>query len=595
MKKVLRSYRELLGILWKDAPWIVALTFICAVVIGLRSPLNAWVNQHIFDDGLAVASGEMDFAAFAPFLGLLVVITLLPSLLQDLLVYGLVQSRALLILNTSYKGRMLEKLKKLRYEHMESTESMEIIDKAFNRAVFSARHMFPMYVFNFVMSVVAAGFLLWMFAQVSLWFLPTILVPFALETWWQAKHSYNIYDEMEHYWKRERSYGTLAGFLRNRDHLYEGKLNGASDFLIATYQKRLNARNREYEGFYYKHLKGYFLTGNITKLAVIGNALLLLHLYLQGQATVGTLVALLLVLFGNIFRNLSMTTGFVKWSGYHIQFLDYYNKFFALSEDAESPDCEKPSRFDIEFRDVCFRYPGTERDILKGLSFCIREGERVSVVGENGEGKSTMIKLLLGLFSPDSGEILLGGRPIDAYTRAQRAAIFAPVFQDFVRYSIPLRENIAVGNIALLKDEQAIRSAADKAQASAIGEPDLLLGRDFEGGVDLSGGQWQRIALARAFLGDKPVLILDEPTSQLDPMAESKLYSEFAALTQGKTAIFITHRLASTMITDRILVLSNGRIAQEGTHGALMARDGLYAEMFEAQRKWYRQEGEVSA
>ncbi|HML46191.1 MAG TPA: ABC transporter ATP-binding protein, partial [Clostridia bacterium] len=220
--------------------------------------------------------------------------------------------------------------------------------------------------------------------------------------------------------------------------------------------------------------------------------------------------------------------------------LDYYNKFFALSEDAESPDSEKPSHFDIEFRDVCFRYPGTERDVLKGLSFRVREGERVSVVGENGEGKSTMIKLLLGLFTPDSGEILLGGRPIDAYTREQRAAVFAPVFQDFMRYSIPLRENIAVGNIALLDDEEAIRAAADKAQASDIGEPDLLLGRDFEGGVDLSGGQWQRIALARAFLGDKPVLILDEPTSQLDPMAESKLYSEFAALTKGKTAIFIT-------------------------------------------------------
>ncbi|HML46192.1 MAG TPA: hypothetical protein PKE04_05520, partial [Clostridia bacterium] len=293
--------------------------FFCATVTGLRSPLNAWVNQHIFDDGLAVASGEMAFAAFAPYLALLIATTLLPSLLQSLLVYGLVQPRMLLILNTAYKGKMLEKLKKLRYEHMESTESMEIIDKAFNEAVHSARHMFPMYVFNFILSAVSAGFLLWMFARVSPWFLPAILVPFVLEAWWQAKHSYDIYDELEHYWNRERGYGILAGFLRNRDHLYEGQLNGASDYLIDTYRKRLNTRNREYEGFYYKHLKRYFFTGNITKLAMIGNALFLLHLYLQGHTTVGTFVSLTLVLFGNIFRNLAMTTGFVKWSGYHIQ------------------------------------------------------------------------------------------------------------------------------------------------------------------------------------------------------------------------------------------------------------------------------------
>ena len=161
-----------------------------------------------------------------------------------------------------------------------------------------------------------------------------------------------------------------------------------------------------------------------------------------------------------------------------------------------------------------------------------------------------------------------------------------------MRYSISLRENIAVGDIELLHDESAILAAAEKGQAKKIASGlkdgmDTLLGRDFEGGVDLSGGQWQRIALSRAFMGDKPVLLLDEPTSQLDPMAESRLYSEFHALAEGKTAIFITHRLASTMITDRILVLAGGRVSEEGNHEQLMQRGGLYRAMFDAQRKWY--------
>ena len=197
-------------------------------------------------------------------------------------------------------------------------------------------------------------------------------------------------------------------------------------------------------------------------------------------------------------------------------------------------------------------------------------------------------------------QILLGGRPIGEYTREQRNRVFAPVFQDFVRYSISLRENVAVGDIELLNDDEAIRSAAEKGQAAKAAETlkdgfDTLLGRDFEGGVDLSGGQWQRIALSRAFMGNKPVLLLDEPTSQLDPMAESRLYSEFHALAEGKTAIFITHRLASTMITDRILVLSQGRVAEEGTHAQLMEKGGIYRTMFDAQRKWYEHDGEEEA
>ncbi len=594
-RKVLDTYKKLLSIIARRAPVMVAMTFVLAIVSGALIFASTLVNQRIVDDGLRVASGAMAFGDYFPWLALLVATMVLPPVI-DLFIFSYITSRSQMILNTDYKGEMLQKLGRVKYEHFENSQSVEIIDKATSRAMNSARHLYPMYLFNALSGAVASIGLLWQLGQAKWWLVLTTLIPFALQRWYDARHSYNIYDELEHYWNKERRYSILAGFLKSRDYLYEGKLNASSDFLIETYRNRLHARNKEYEKYYFKHLKRHMLrAGSIMNLASLGNALLLLYLYSQGEISVGALVALTMMVFSSLPTHLNDMTSIITWAGYHIQFTDYYDKFFALSEDgAPGKAVPAPEAFDIEFRDVWFRYPGGEDNpyILKGLSFHLAEGEKISIVGANGEGKSTMIKLLLGLFEPERGQILLGGRPIEQYTREQRNRVFAPVFQDFMRYSISLRENIAVGDIELLHDESAILAAAEKGQAKKIADGlkdgmDTLLGRDFEGGVDLSGGQWQRIALSRAFMGDKPVLLLDEPTSQLDPMAESRLYSEFHALAEGKTAIFITHRLASTMITDRILVLSDGRVSEEGNHEQLMRLGGLYRAMFDAQRKWY--------
>lgn len=594
-RKVLDTYKKLLSIIARRAPVMVAMTFVLAIVSGALIFASTLVNQRIVDDGLRVASGAMAFGDYFPWLALLVATMVLPPVI-GLFIFSYITSRSQMILNTDYKGEMLQKLGRVKYEHFENSQSVEIIDKATSRAMNSARHLYPMYLFNALSGAVASIGLLWQLGQAKWWLILTTLIPFALQRWYDARHSYNIYDELEHYWNKERRYSILAGFLKSRDYLYEGKLNASSDFLIETYRNRLHARNKEYEKYYFKHLKRHMLrAGSIMNLASLGNALLLLYLYSQGEISVGALVALTMMVFSSLPTHLNDMTSIITWAGYHIQFTDYYDKFFALSEDgAPGKAVPAPETFDIEFRDVWFRYPGGEDNpyILKGLSFHLAEGEKISIVGANGEGKSTMIKLLLGLFEPERGQILLGGRPIGEYTREQRNRVFAPVFQDFMRYSISLRENIAVGDIELLHDESAILAAAEKGQAKKIASGlkdgmDTLLGRDFEGGVDLSGGQWQRIALSRAFMGDKPILLLDEPTSQLDPMAESRLYSEFHALAEGKTAIFITHRLASTMITDRILVLAGGRVSEEGNHEQLMQRGGLYRAMFDAQRKWY--------
>jgi ATP-binding cassette, subfamily B, bacterial len=593
-KRVITAYRTLLSIIAAEAPGTVALTFLAAFALGMTQLFTVVVNQRIFDDGLALATGEITFGRYLPLLIAFVFLALLPPLLAHVYIYGYVEPRALLILRTAFKSRMLQKLERMKYEHLENEASMEVIDKAYHRAENSARHLFPMYVTNFVSNLTgSAGILIYM-GSVKWWLPFAILIPAIGEIWYASKHNYNIYLELESYWKEERQYGILGGYLRSRDYLREMKLFGSARDLIEIYRKRLNTRNRGYEGYYFKHLKRHFLTGNVTKIAKLANVLLMLYLFINGEITLGLFIALSSTILTGLFETISWGVGVYRWSGYHINFFDYYDQYLGLSEETDGGSDTLPDAFDIEFRDVWFRYPGTDRDILRGLSLQVAGGEKVSVVGENGEGKTTMVKLLLRLFEPDRGEIFLGGRPIGSYSREALTAIFGPVFQDFNRYSITLRENIGVGFIDQLDDEARIAYAARKGKVDRFA-PDLpegydtVLGRDFEGGVDISGGQWQRVAIARAFMGDKPVLLLDEPTSQLDPVAESQLYREFADIANGKTAIFITHRLASTMITDRILVIQHGVVTQEGTHEQLMAAGGLYAEMFEAQKHWYRQ------
>lgn len=595
MQRIFKAYKDLIGILFGEAPWLVILTFLCTIVSGILAPVSIYASQNVFDGGLAVARGDMKMEDYAVFLVLFVAAAILPQIL-DGFIFQFVEPRSQLILKTAYRARMLRKLKTMKYQHFENEESMEIIDKAYNRVENAARHLFPMYVYwRFAALIAGIGTLIYV-CSIRWWLLVTVLAPFFLETWISAKNNYNIYMEMETYWKKERRYTILGEYLRSRNFTKELKAYGNAGYLTGRYRERLKERNQEYERFYFKNIRKILLGNNITKIGSIVNVILLLFLFAAGQLSVGLFIAVTRVMFSEIYGNLSGFAGFFKWSGMHINTYEYYEKFFALSDEPQGEETKLPLSFDIEFKDVWFRYPGTEKDILKGLSLRIKDGERASIVGENGEGKSTMIKLLLGLFVPDKGEILVGGRDLSRYPLNMRTKIFAPVFQDFTRYSITIKENIGAGNAEEMGNQDKIKTAAKKGKAHAFAEKlpdgyDTLLGRDFEGGMDISGGQWQRIAISRAFMGDRPILLLDEPTSQLDPMAEAELYHEFAGMVENKTALFITHRLASTMITDRIFVIRDGRIAEEGTHEELMERNGIYARMFQSQRQWYRHEG----
>ena len=252
-----------------------------------------------------------------------------------------------------------------------------------------------------------------------------------------------------------------------------------------------------------------------------------------------------------------------------------------------------PVREGFVFEDVGFRYPNSDRWAVRHLSFSLRPGERIALVGENGAGKTTLAKLLVRLYDPSEGRILLDGRDLRDYDVTSLRRHVGVIFQDFVRYDFLLRENIAVGNIEHREDLPAIedaaqRSLADTVAARLAGRYDQMLGRRFDGGVDLSGGEWQKVALARAYLRDAELLVLDEPTAALDARAEYEVFLRFSELTAGKMAVLISHRFSTVRMADRILVLRGGELVEEGTHAELVARGGLYAELFGLQAAGYR-------
>jgi ATP-binding cassette subfamily B protein len=247
----------------------------------------------------------------------------------------------------------------------------------------------------------------------------------------------------------------------------------------------------------------------------------------------------------------------------------------------------------FEFRDVSFRYPGSPRLILDHLNFRLQPEERVALIGENGQGKTTIVKLITRLYDPSEGQILLDGVDLREYSLEDLYREIGVIFQDFMRYELKARENIAVGrveeinNLALLK-MAARKSMADNVIARLPRGYDQMLGGRFDGGLDLSGGEWQKVALARAYLRDAQLLILDEPTAALDARSEFEVFRRFAELTSGKMALFISHRFSTVRMADRIVVLDKGKIAEEGSHDQLASMGGRYAEMFEMQAASYR-------
>lgn len=326
------------------------------------------------------------------------------------------------------------------------------------------------------------------------------------------------------------------------------------------------------------------------------------YIYAVWRTVTGVFSLGTLVFLANAIRdassNLQQTFSTLSTIADQALFLTDLIAFFDMKPTIKSKPNALPAPRPIvqgfEFQEVSFRYPGSERLVLNGLNFVLRPGERVALIGENGEGKTTIVKLLTRLYDPVGGRILLDGVDLREYDLDDLYKEIGVIFQDFMRYEMTARENIAVGRIELVDNIEELRHAARKSMADEVvaklGPPgyDQMLGRRFETGVDLSGGEWQKVALARAYLRDAQLLILDEPTSALDARSEYEVFQRFAELTAGKMAVFISHRFSTVRMADRIVVLENGKIAEEGDHEYLTSIGGRYAEMFELQAASYR-------
>ena len=316
----------------------------------------------------------------------------------------------------------------------------------------------------------------------------------------------------------------------------------------------------------------------------------------RGDFTIGDLTFL-----AGSFRRLrqlleGLLVGFSQIAGQAL-YLDDLFSFFEIKPEIVSPAnaarIPKPIKQGFVFDNVGFRYPDAEKWALRGLNFELRAGEVLALVGENGAGKTTLVKLLARLYEPDEGRILLDGRDLREYDLEDLRANIGVIFQDFVRYHLTAGENIGVGQIDAMGDLSRIRDAARRSMADELIESlpngyDQLIGRRFKTGVDLSGGQWQKIAIARAYMRDAQVMILDEPTAALDARAEFEVFQRFKELSDDRTAVLISHRFSSVRMADRILVLAEGRLEASGTHEQLMTEGGRYAELFELQAAGYR-------
>jgi len=278
-------------------------------------------------------------------------------------------------------------------------------------------------------------------------------------------------------------------------------------------------------------------------------------------------------------------------------YLDDLFGFFEVTPEIQSPasplPMPEPIRQGFVFEDVGFRYPGADRWAVRHLSFTLKAGETLALVGENGAGKTTLVKLLTRLYDPDEGRITLEGRDLRDYDLDALRGAMGVIFQDFVRYNLTAGDNIAVGRISARDDHARIERAASSSLADAVIDAlpqgyDQMIGKRFRNGVELSGGEWQKVAIARAYMRDAQVLVLDEPTAALDARSEFEVFQRFKELSAGKTAVLISHRFSSVRMADRILVLSGGRVEASGTHAELLAQKGRYAELFELQAAGYR-------
>lgn len=447
-----------------------------------------------------------------------------------------------------------------------------------------------------VQQTITLASLLALLVRFSPWLVVIVLVTAVPTFLSQSQYAERAFRTVTRRAPESRLLNYLEMLLTGIEGVKEIKLFGLGKPLLQRYQALYTRFYQEDSAIAKRRTAAGVAWGLLSNLAYYGSYVWIVLRTVAGRITLGDMT-MYLALFRqsqSSFRSLLDSLNRLYESNLY---LDNLMTYLALEPLLVSPPAglpaPEPMRHGIEFRHVSFRYPGAEEDVLRDVNLHIYPGERIALVGLNGAGKTTLIKLLTRLYDPTEGQVLLDGVDLREYDLESLQQRFGVIFQDFVRYQFTVRENIGFGQVDALDDERRITgAAADGGAAELVASLpqgfDTMLGRRWEKGKELSGGEWQKIALARAFMRKADVLVLDEPTSALDAEAEYDVFRRFAELMQGRTAVLISHRFSTVRMADRIVVLSSGKIVESGSHAELMRMDGLYARLFNLQASGYR-------
>jgi len=431
---------------------------------------------------------------------------------------------------------------------------------------------------------------------ISPWILLALIVCVVPEFLAETKFAFLGYSLSVNQTPRRRELDYLRILGTSKETAKEQKLFGLGPFFADRYASISHDIHRENVELAGRKLVFGSLLALLGTVGYYGTYAYGIYLTITGVLTLGTLTFLAGAIAGAS-TNIQAVFATFSHIADHALFLTDMIEFFKVQPTIYSkPNAlpgPRPIREGFEFRDVSFCYPRKNKAVLEDVNFRLEPGERIALVGANGHGKTTIVKLLTRMYDPTEGQILLDGIDLREYDLEDLWKNIGVIFQDFVRYDMTVGDNIATGRIEERNNAFRIRAAAFKSLAESVVHKlphnyDQMLGCRFEGGVDLSGGEWQKIALARAYLRDAQLLILDEPTAALDARAEHEVFQRFADLTKGKMSVLISHRFSTVRMSDRILVLENGRIAEQGAHNQLLSSGGSYAEMFELQAAHYR-------
>ena len=590
-----------LGIVAEDAPVAAAIRASAALAAGAATgPLLVLATERFIATALDVAGGELPFAAIAA--PVVVLLALFAVEVLQTAVRSLTDARIEMGLRGGFRTDLTAKRARLEYRHIESPETADLLRRVATGPQMESQptpERGPVkQAFDDVSGLAAVAVrvigIAVVLARLSWWIVPVVLavtVPFVLLGIRGGRRAYELERRVA---RRRRRAEYLSGeVLQGRDSAAERALFGYSDYVQSRWRSVFEGVVR-LEMLWNARIWVRFKSAGGVAIAGIVIAMLAFLRPLQtGAIDVAFYVAAVMALLQ---AERVVAQELVQITSRLAQHREFFRDLTTVSELAETKRAlsrQQPEDLfrSIEFVGVSFAYPGTEAPVLKDVSFVLEAGRHYALVGANGAGKSTITKLMLGLYPPTGGEVLINGEPIAGWPQDALNGLFGVVFQDFARYSLTVRDNVVLR--ARGPDDDALVAASleqaglGELVAGLPGGADTPLGKVLAGGVDISGGQWQRLALARSLAGAAPVRILDEPTAALDPLAESELYHSYARAAAGLTTLFISHRLGSTKIADRILVVDGGVMGESGTHDELMRRQGRYAQMFAAQRQWY--------